>query len=869
MARFCDESGAEVVVGNSNGYWLNEDDFVSTAQLGPRNLGKLGFPRDWPNVYSTSKVLKSLIGKKGSCAGKKVGVVTCPTPDEVAQVKGVALLPLQSFSNAERVEKATGMPIVRGWAVFEHMDQPTSAAFVAERYWWNSLPDGKWVDFNPRPQEWTDLLLAEAALDASKSKAALSASEHEICVLLLSTRFGAIADTSPPATIKEVSVELSDADVPPTIKPIVERVIAGDKAALSELEEKIKGTEKVAIEVAKCGVVVPLLKLLKEDGTRTESLRLLLVITDAGVGQKSTETASSLIAAGIVPHLSKLIASGSPDLQENAAAVIGNLCHESPENQGKVSKSGVIKPLVDLLSADIGPAQEAAYALWNIMVGNDENSGEVVKSGAVPKLAQLLKANSDIAQENAAGALMHISMSAETSKILVQTDAIQRLCELLQPSFEPEVTSQAAGALLNLASDCPENAKLIVKHGALGPLINLVKDGPDLAREYAAGALMNIIREDMDVAAKAAKEGAIPVLAGLLSRSSGHSEALGALANLATDSADRQILIYKAQVTRKSVALLRDKDVDTRRSAAALIMNLAPHPKIKERIVEAGALKPLAASLKDSDTAVRERAAGALANIFNDHSANVHSGFEQAPEMIPMLIDMLQGKGLSDDARRQAAHAVAMLAAEDGPCDAVWSAKPGPPLLALLKDMVAEAALGIMNLCWRWPEVKEQLAKDGAMDYLVKMLTEGDTLTKEYAAGALMNMTAGSADHAERCVSVVKNLVELLKADGVQAPEWGAGALANIMKGRPGAAKEATAYGAAGLLAGRLSKVSNNGKSLVVLALTAIAENQQSDVQKALSGSKEKAKLREFRDSGNGELQEYTNTLAEKAGITL
>jgi len=396
-----------------------------------------------------------------------------------------------------------------------------------------------------------------------------------------------------------------------------------------------------------------------------------------------------------------------------------------------------------------------------------------------------------------------------------------------------------------------------------------VKDGPDLAREYAAGALMNIIREDMDVAAKAAKEGAIPVLAGLLSRSSGHSEALGALANLATDSADRQILIYKAQVTRKSVALLRDKDVDTRRSAAALIMNLAPHPKIKERIVEAGALKPLAASLKDSDTAVRERAAGALANIFNDHSANVHSGFEQAPEMIPMLIDMLQGKGLSDDARRQAAHAVAMLAAEDGPCDAVWSAKPGPPLLALLKDMVAEAALGIMNLCWRWPEVKEQLAKDGAMDYLVKMLTEGDTLTKEYAAGALMNMTAGSADHAERCVSVVKNLVELLKADGVQAPEWGAGALANIMKGRPGASKEATAYGAAGLLAGRLSKVSNNGKSLVVLALTAIAENQQSDVQKALSGSKEKAKLREFRDSGNGELQEYTNTLAEKAGITL
>merc|ERR1719353_770356 len=134
----------------------------------------------------------------------------------------------------------------------------------------------------------------------------------------------------------------------------------------------------------------------------------------------------------------------------------------------------------------------------------------------------------------------------------------------------------------------------------------------------------------MEVADKAFKEGAVVVLAALLSRPSGHSEALGALANLASGSAERQIQIYKAQITRKSVSLLTDSDVDVRRSAAALIMNLAPHAKIKERIVEAGALKQLATILKDSDTSVKERAAGALANLFNDHSGNVHAAFEQA-----------------------------------------------------------------------------------------------------------------------------------------------------------------------------------------------------------------------------------------------
>merc|ERR1719401_437568 len=201
---------------------------------------------------------------------------------------------------------------------------------------------------------------------------------------------------------------------------------------------------------------------------------------------------------------------------------------------------------------------------------------------------------------------------------------------------------------------------------------------------------MNLIRGDVAVAEQASEKGAIPALASLLNKPSGHSEALGALANLASSSSERQIKIYKAQVTRKSVALLKDPDLDVRRSAAALIMNLAPHLKIKERIVEAGALVPLAHVLKDSDDAVKERAAGALANLFNDHAANVHAGFEQAPDMIPSLVAILRGLDLTDDARRQAAHALAMLAAEDGPCEAVWSAGAGEPLLALLKQGLSE-----------------------------------------------------------------------------------------------------------------------------------------------------------------------------------
>jgi len=879
MASLVDTDGKEAAVGRSQGYWLDNDDFVSSTGADARGIGKSGFPRDWPAVYGSSKALKQLVGKKGRCAGKKVGVVAGPDKDQLSLVKDVKFHHLQSFSNAERAHKVAGLEVVRGWAVFEHLDQAVSEAFVAERFWWNSLPDGTWVDFTPRPKDWPEILLAEAVDGAPKSRSTLSTEQLDIATELLRQRFGVTAAAPPakaaPAPLaspaEEPVVKAKSqakepvAKAPASVRELARRIQAGEVQAVQELEEKLKGNEELCIQVAGEGIATPLSKMLAEKGAQEAALKLMLLITDAGVGQPDADVGTEMIAGGAVPPLKQLIISGISNLQEMSAAVLGNLCHESPENQSKLAKAGILEPLVALLSADAGPAQEAAYAIWNLTVGNEDTSAAATRHGAVPKLAALLKSTSDIAQENAAGALMHITMSAEARVAIGKSDAIPKLCDLLQPSYEPEVSTQAAGAILNLASDCTEYAKLIVASGAIRPLTILVKDGPDLAREYAAGALMNLMRGDMEVASAAAKEGAIPALASLLARPSGHSEALGALANLASSSSERQIAIYKAQVTRRSVALLSDPDVEVRRSAAALIMNLAPHPKIKERIVEAGALKPLAAVLKDKDEALKERAAGALANLFNDHSGNVHAGFEQAPEMIPSLVAIVEAVSLSADARKQAAHALAMLAAEDGPCDAVWQAGAGPPLLVLLKDMVGEAALGIMNLSWRWPEVKAELAKAGTLDYLMDMLRMGDPMAKEYAAGALMNMTAGSPDSAEKTSPVVKELAELLKAEGIQAAEWAAGALANIVRSGASAQKTAVDEGAASSLAALLPKVTANGTTLVVLALTSLADSQSTAVMQAL-GSKEKAKLRDFRDSSNSELQEHTRALVEKLG---
>lgn len=899
MARLLDFEGAEALVGQSTGYWHNDSDFISTADLKPDRLGNLGFPRDWPGVYSTSKALKSLIGKKGRCAGKKVGVVPEPLPEETAKIGNTKIVQMNSFSNAERVQKDAGLDVVRGWAIYEHLDLAMSEAFVAERYWWNAMPDGKWVDFTPRPSHIPEMLLAEAANDASKTLSKLSMSDVSLTCCLFKQRYGLTLDVkdspqrenkkgeetkTPSPKPTKFSTEVATppkesaivaSSVPVELRDLVGKVQSGDANAVNKLELKLSEIDsgKTCLLVATDALLRSVANMLTSTSPdKEEALKLLVVLSDAAVDQRDTNIGSTLLDLGVANALVELMApsvAACEVVKERAAAALGNLCHESPANQDKVARVEAVFPtLVELANnANTGPAQEAAYAIWNLTVGHEDNSAKFAKLDVVRPLTALLRSVSDIAQENAAGALMHVTIVEEAKSAILAANTIPRLCELLKPAYEPEASCQAAGALLNLASDCQEYAKIIVKEGVLKDLVRLIKDGPDLAREYAAGALMNVIRVDPEVAQDAAKNGAIAALAQLIAKPFGNSEALGALANLASGSPERRIEIYKNQVTRRTVNMLSNADVDIRRSAAALIMNMAPQSKIKERIVEAGALKPLAVMLTDEDHAVKERAAGSLANLFNDHPANVNAGFSQAPEMIPSLVAFIQQPAISDDAKRQATHALAMLAAEDGPCDEVWSAGAGPAMMALLEEGVAEAALGLMNLSWRWPEVKQDLAKGNAIDNLSEMLRSSDSTAREYATGAFMNMTAGSIDNAEKSVGVVQRLIELLQEESVQCAEWAAGALANILRavGRD-IQKIAADAGAATGLAALLPKVSSSGKSLVVLGLAALAEEQASLVAAALKGSKEKQKIREFRNSGDEELQDYVNMLVEKLG---
>jgi len=178
------------LVGQSEGCWLNACDFISTDGRGVDAFGELGFPKNWPKIYGTNPVLKTLVGKRGLCPAKKLCVMGVQTENERSHACGLYLRQLQSFENAEALQAHSGLRVVRGWAIFECYGEPAGTVFVAERYWWNATSDG-WVDFTPRPPRWPHLLLAEALEETPKARSVFSRAEANLAARLVQLRFGA------------------------------------------------------------------------------------------------------------------------------------------------------------------------------------------------------------------------------------------------------------------------------------------------------------------------------------------------------------------------------------------------------------------------------------------------------------------------------------------------------------------------------------------------------------------------------------------------------------------------------------------------------------------------------------------------------
>ena len=242
-----------------------------------------------------------------------------------------------------------------------------------------------------------------------------------------------------------------------------------------------------------------------------------------------------------------------------------------------------------------------------------DDDKKIASSDAVRLLAAMLRASHGEAEAGAL-ALYRLAINTKNLLLIVKEGAIPPLVALLENGTD-EAKEIAAAALGNLAT-IHSNAVSIVSAGAIPPLVGLLENGADYVKEMAATAISCLaFYKDTDV--PITRAGAIPSLVALLRDEYGTARAkemaATALGSLALKNENNKVSIAAAGAIPQLVALLKKGIIDERGvnmlnclPVAGALKVLSVNKDNRVLIAKAGAIPLLVALLKNDRIVCRE-----------------------------------------------------------------------------------------------------------------------------------------------------------------------------------------------------------------------------------------------------------------------
>ncbi|KAM0865034.1 hypothetical protein ACQ4PT_043546 [Festuca glaucescens] len=217
-------------------------------------------------------------------------------------------------------------------------------------------------------------------------------------------------------------------------------------------------------------------------------------------------------ASGAIPALVPLLRSTDPVAQENAVTALLNLSLED-RNRSAITAAGAIKPLVYALRTGTAPAkQNAACALLSLS-GIEDNRATIGACGAVAPLVALLSAGSTRGKKDALTTLYRLCSARRNKERAVSAGAVLPLVHLI--GERGTGTSEKAMVVLASLASIPEGRDAVVEAGGIPALVETIEDGPAREKEFAVVALLQLCSESSSNRALLVREGAIPPLVAL------------------------------------------------------------------------------------------------------------------------------------------------------------------------------------------------------------------------------------------------------------------------------------------------------------------------------------------------------------------
>ncbi|EDW73349.1 uncharacterized protein Dwil_GK17501 [Drosophila willistoni] len=208
----------------------------------------------------------------------------------------------------------------------------------------------------------------------------------------------------------------------------------------------------------------------------------------------------TLIEAGAVPVLLDLLSSSDHKVQEDAMSALGNMAAESSVNRDLLFNSGIMVPLLHLLSScpEVSLVRSAIWTFANLARWRNPpfDCAQIGESMFI--LKELLEGNSDPdILTDACLTVCYLSNAREHVQAVVDADICRHLVELLVHP-ERRVFTAALRAVGNVVHGNEQQIKVVLDYNALPCISDLMHYSSHLIRKEACRSIANIAAGNPD-----------------------------------------------------------------------------------------------------------------------------------------------------------------------------------------------------------------------------------------------------------------------------------------------------------------------------------------------------------------------------------
>lgn len=213
------------------------------------------------------------------------------------------------------------------------------------------------------------------------------------------------------------------------------------------------------------------------------------------LAKTSMDNRRVIAEAGAIPFLVTLLSSNDPRIQENAVTALLNLSiYEN--NKILIMAAGAVDSIIGVLETGktMEARENAAASIFSLSMKDDFKVAIGARPRAIPALVGLLREGTPVGKRDAATALFNLAVYNANKAIVVVAGAVSVLVDLLMDD-KASVTDDAL-SVLALLLGCSEGLEEIRKSRVVVPLLtDLLRFGSPKGKENSIALLLGLCKD--------------------------------------------------------------------------------------------------------------------------------------------------------------------------------------------------------------------------------------------------------------------------------------------------------------------------------------------------------------------------------------